>query len=312
MISVIISTLNRPEKLQNCLYSILANTFSGFEIIVIDQNRGNTTKRVVQNFLNESIRYIKIGRKGLSRARNLGIRVSKGNILAFTTDDCIVDKHWLKNIDSSFQEKESFPVVFGRVVPFRPEHHPGLISPGVSDPRRTKREILTKISYELFDFGIGNNIAVRKSTFNKIGDFKEWLGAGSVGRAGEEGELIYRVLREKKQGTRILFNPEILVYHDRWLNQREYEKQQFSYNYGTISVLEYYYFLGDKRNKKYIIRVFKDKREKRHQEIKTCIVEFHPKWLVRIAFDVTIHALYYAQGVLVARYFARLKRMQKK
>lgn len=310
MISVIICTHNRPDKLKDCLKSILVSSFSDFEIIVIDQSNGNQTKKAVSSFSNHLIEYQKMDVKGLSKGRNLGIEKSRGDIVAFTDDDCLVDIDWLKNILSNFQENKHFLVVFGKVLPHKPEEHVGLISPGVSKHHRNTREILSSISYDLFDFGIGNNMAFKRSVFEKIGEFKEWLGVGSLGCAGEEGEIIYRLLKEKIGKNKILFNPDVIVYHNRWISKNEYVKQRFAYNYGTAMVLLYYYFLGDRANKKYLIRIFKDKLKQRWQEIKFSLLGLHPILFIKITIEVFNHCIRYLRGILIALYLTKLGRIK--
>ena len=52
----------------------------------------------------------------MSRARNRGIAFSSGDIVYFTDDDCVVDKHWVQNIYQSFIDRDA-DCVFGKIVP---------------------------------------------------------------------------------------------------------------------------------------------------------------------------------------------------
>jgi glycosyltransferase involved in cell wall biosynthesis len=100
--SVIIITKNRCRSLKRALDSISLGKVLPGEIIVIDNASDDKTGEVVSNFnLNNpdlKIRYVVEKQVGFSYARNSGLQKSRGDILAFTDDDCIVDKNWLKNI----------------------------------------------------------------------------------------------------------------------------------------------------------------------------------------------------------------------
>ena len=125
MISVIISTLHRPEKLHECLKKILASDVSDFEVIVVDQSKGYSTKSVVKQLGSPKIVYSKMNTKGKSKGLNDAVKRASGEILAFTDDDCLVDKHWLNNIHRALKENKNIVGVFGQVLP-----HESLLNKG--------------------------------------------------------------------------------------------------------------------------------------------------------------------------------------
>jgi GT2 family glycosyltransferase len=63
-----------------------------------------------------------------------------------------------------------------------------------------------------WDIGSGNNFAVKRDWFNRIGGNDERLGPGSSGRGGVDMDLFYRLVRA---GARARYEPEALVYHER-------------------------------------------------------------------------------------------------
>lgn len=87
-VSVIISTHNRATLLPRALRSVLLQTFHDFELIVVDDASVDNTDEVMQEFIDERIRYIRHEmQKGGPAARNTGIRESRGTYIAFLDDD---------------------------------------------------------------------------------------------------------------------------------------------------------------------------------------------------------------------------------
>ncbi len=88
MVSVIVPTFNRPERLREALQSVLAQTYQDFEIIVV--NDGTSDIRPVLNALNAGGRITSITHdrnRGLAAARNSGLRAAKGKYVAYLDDD---------------------------------------------------------------------------------------------------------------------------------------------------------------------------------------------------------------------------------
>ena len=98
-ISVIIPTFNRSKLLNRSIRSVLNQTLQPNEIIVVDNGSTDDTRDMVsKNFTN--IRYIYHKKKGVSSARNTGIRISKSNWISFLDSD----DEWMK--DKLFLQKE--------------------------------------------------------------------------------------------------------------------------------------------------------------------------------------------------------------
>lgn len=236
MISILISTRNRPSQLKECLNSIFVNTYKNFEVLIIDQSTNSETKDIVKKFDSKKIIYEKIEEKGKAKALNKMIKTAKNEILAFTDDDCIVDKHWLEEINRSFQEQPQISGVFGNAYPYEPEKHPFEICPALF---KTNNESAfhqaSIVHYKVL--GQGNNMSLRKSVINEVGNFNEWLGTGSISRAGEEGDLIFKILLN---GHTLITNPKIIVFHNRWLTKSKESLQQSYYSRGIMAFSSYY------------------------------------------------------------------------
>lgn len=89
--------------------------------------------------------------------------------------------------------------------------------------------------------GFGNNMAVRKSVFDNLGGFRQWLGAGSVGKSAEDAEFAQRILIA---GKTILYQPDIRIYHNKWLTSAAMKYQNLSYDCGEMACYGYFWAMG--------------------------------------------------------------------
>jgi glycosyltransferase involved in cell wall biosynthesis len=92
-VSVIVPTYQRREMVGRAIASALAQTFTDFELIVVDDGSTDGTESAVQN-LDQRIRYVRQENRGVSAARNTGIRLARGPIVALLdSDDCWLPRH---------------------------------------------------------------------------------------------------------------------------------------------------------------------------------------------------------------------------
>lgn len=128
-VSVVVPTYKRPYLLDRCLAALTAQDFPAerFEIIVVDDAGGDTaTWRVVQRRRlythgRARIRYVRMReRHGPAAARNGGWRIAAAPVIAFTDDDCVPDRDWLREGLLALGDRRA--AVWGRiVVPLPPE-----------------------------------------------------------------------------------------------------------------------------------------------------------------------------------------------
>jgi glycosyltransferase involved in cell wall biosynthesis len=100
--SVVIPTFNMESFLRKSIKSVLNQNYKNFEIIVIDNFSKDNTKKLVKNFKNKKIKFFQINNGGvIGKSRNLGIKKSKGNWIAFLD----ADDMWFKNRLSVLKKK---------------------------------------------------------------------------------------------------------------------------------------------------------------------------------------------------------------
>ena len=86
LVSIIIPTYNRAKLVTEAVQSALSQTYTNFEILVIDDGSTDNTEEMLKKYDND-IKYIKTERSGPGRARNLGISRAKGEFIAFLDSD---------------------------------------------------------------------------------------------------------------------------------------------------------------------------------------------------------------------------------
>lgn len=211
-ISVIICTygIERVDDVVEAIDSVNNQNYSAHEIIVvIDKNE--ILLRKLCDTLPTNVRIVVSPEKGLSNARNIGIKNSKNEIVAFLDDDAIADSNWLSTIVKDFDDP-NVVVVGGKIEPLwtngRPKWFPeeldwivGCIYKGHPEERCFVRNV------------IGCNMAFRKDVFQKAGYFSNYIGRhGTKLLACEEMELCVRI-SEILPNSKILYEPTARVFH---------------------------------------------------------------------------------------------------
>lgn len=108
MFSVIIPTANEEKHIGNILQSLKNQTFKDFEIIIIDADSKDNTKKEAYKFKKyfKKFRFIIEKRKGISLARNVGAKASKGDVFVFLDSDGIVEKDFLKEAAEQIKRRK--------------------------------------------------------------------------------------------------------------------------------------------------------------------------------------------------------------
>lgn len=305
-ISVVIPTKNRPEKIGSCINSIVKNTINSNEILIIDQSHTSQTQFIIKRFADPKVRYFHFPKGGKASALNYGISRAKGNIICFTDDDCLVDKNWLKNILLSFEKNPSCKGVFGRVLPYQSSKRRknGLLCPCTFN--KTKQKLIVHPTYHAEAVGYGNNMAYQREIFNQIGFFKTWLGPNSIGSNAEDAEFALRTLL---LGYQILYSPNVIVWHNKWLSKHQMNQQRLSYIRGENAVYGYYALKGYSFAKKIILKNIKQSYYDFKRQVGT-ILKYRriSKEIIITLFYIYLCAIEKGKGLTVAFFFFGIKR----
>jgi glycosyltransferase involved in cell wall biosynthesis len=208
-IAVCVPTVDRPASLARCLDGLLAGHRLPAEIVIVDQGGGDVPARIAERAAGAGVRFVRVVRapRGLSVARNAGLAAASQPIVAFTDDDCVPEPGWLAAIEAGFAAPR-VAAVTGRILPLGPPQ-PG--TRAVSS-RTDVRAATYRRPALPWRAGSGGNFAVRRELLLRLGGFDERLGAGAAGLAGEDMEVIHRLLRAR---ATLRYEPAAVVRHER-------------------------------------------------------------------------------------------------
>ena len=198
-VSIIVPTYNRAKTLGRAIESILKQTYTDYEIIIVDDASTDNTREVVEQIEDERIRYIRLEQnQGAGHARNEGIRMSRYDYIAFLDSD----DEWMPaklelQMKKMTEAAEDVGLVYCRM---RTEEQDTIWPPYEwADAVTLAGDLFPTL---LWTSLIGTPaILVRKKCFESVGMFKETL------QCIEDWELVLRIARE----WRIEFVDEILV-----------------------------------------------------------------------------------------------------
>ncbi len=168
MISVIIPSLNEEKYIGACIKSLKDQTIkTPYEIIVVDNNSTDNTKKIAQDM---GATVIEEPTRGLARAKNTGARNAKGNILCFIDADCIVPNNHLEKIESLFSRFPRIDALGGVYI----YHDGGIFIRFVTDTLRYFYfyHKLVKLLTGIPSMS-GGNTTVKKQVFEGVGGFNE-------------------------------------------------------------------------------------------------------------------------------------------
>ncbi len=112
-----ICTFNRAESLKECLESLTKQSFTDFEVIIVDANSTDQTPQVIDNYSQKlKIKKVIETGKGLAKARDLGWKNSQGEFVSWIDDDVVVSEDWAKTIVKILSENKDIAGVSGPTI----------------------------------------------------------------------------------------------------------------------------------------------------------------------------------------------------
>jgi GT2 family glycosyltransferase len=219
-ITVVICTRNRMTLLREALESVLACDYPHFEIIVVDNaSDDDATVQYVCGLSDPRVRVLVEPTPGLSVARNAGILAARGEVVAFTDDDVVVDGMWLRWFAEAIRTESAVGCVTG-LVPSGELRTPTqwIFEKQVHWSHLTRERFhiaAPPAGNRLFPFqvglyGAGASFAMPRSVLLQMGGFDEGLGIGSPTGGGEDIDMFVRVLIT---GRPLVYEPAAVVWH---------------------------------------------------------------------------------------------------
>lgn len=201
IVSILLPTLGeRVEELKRLFDSLENQTNKSFELIIVTQLNHEKVESMLYNYT-FVYKQIKIDRKGLSHARNIGMKYVKGNILSLSDDDAWYPENAIEKIINYSKKIKEEVLCFQIYDPLSKSlyknysKHKQIVK---------KREILRKSSIEIC-------INLDKVCLNQV-SFNENFGLGTLNNSGEENLLLYNLFL---LGKKIVFINETVIFHQK-------------------------------------------------------------------------------------------------
>jgi GT2 family glycosyltransferase len=220
--SIIIATYNRPRELCGCLETLKLLDYprDRFEIIVVDDGSHVPLEALLKPFHQHiQIKLIRQANAGCGAARNAGARHACGKYLAFTDDDCAHSPDWLKTLAALFAQKQD-AMIGGRTINLLNDNPYAAASQLIMDYLLNHYNARPERACYL------NSIAVPAEAFNALGGFD-----ASFFMSAEDRDFCDRWL---SAGNRIIYAPEMLIFHAHHLTLRSFYRQHFNYGRGAF------------------------------------------------------------------------------
>jgi GT2 family glycosyltransferase len=167
-VTVIVPTYNRAEFLKEAIRSVLAQTFTDFELIVVDDGSTDHTKEVVREF--PQIRYHPCPKnEGVSKARNLGIGLAQGHYICFLDSDDLWVENKLETQVAWMESQTDCQVCYTDEI---------WIRKGVRvNPMNKHRKVTGEIFSQCLPLCVvsPSSVLMRASLFSEVGMFDETL-----------------------------------------------------------------------------------------------------------------------------------------
>jgi glycosyltransferase involved in cell wall biosynthesis len=192
-VSVIVPAMNARQTLPRTLEALAAqNLDAGYEVIVVDDGSDDDTAEIAARAPGP-VSVITKARGGPGSARNRGVEVAQADLFAFTDADCFPAADWLREGLAAIERTD---LVQGAVCP---------------DPLARRRPFDRSL-WVTFDAGLYQtaNLFVRRSVFERVGGFEDWLRPDSASHFGEDVVFAWRA---RRTGAKAAFCERALVHH---------------------------------------------------------------------------------------------------
>jgi mycofactocin glycosyltransferase len=218
MVSIIVPVYNRSMEISECLESLLYLNYpkDRREIIVVDDGSTDDTCEVISHY---PVRLLaQKDNRGQSAARNLGVKNSQGEIIAFIDSDCVAGSEWLNELVPYFQDRR-IALVGGYVDSYYQKTWLDRYEAAASPLNMGNNLLIGEVSD--LDFYVPTcNVLVRKQAYLQSGGLDESR------RFGEDVDLCWKM---RKHGYRQLYVPAGAVRHKHRCTLLSSGKQRFYY-----------------------------------------------------------------------------------
>ena len=235
-ISVIIPIYNVEKYLKRCIESIIKQTYSNLEIILVDDGSPDGCAKICDEYKNKDERIVVIHKKngGLSDARNAGLKVATGEIISYIDSDDYVDLDMYEKMTKAMEEKNADIVVCGTNIDYEDGHTK--VKCEKEEKSFNREEALIELnSFKSFDMAVWNKL-YKREVVDKI-EFP-------VGKKSEDYFVMYQYFARAKK---------VVI-----INQAKYHYFQRSNSISRGKNVTHDYIEGSKSQKEFFKKNFPD------------------------------------------------------
>jgi glycosyltransferase involved in cell wall biosynthesis len=228
--SVIIPLYNRPQEIDELLHTLTLQTYTQFEVLVIEDGSKNDARKIVESYKDRlDVTYFFKENEGQGFTRNFGFQRAKGDYFVIFDSDCLIPKKYLETVKNFLYEHKldayggpdaahsSFTSV-QKAISY------SMTSPFTTGGIRGNKKHLGQFHPRSFNMGISREV------WEKVGGFV-------LTRLGEDIEYSIRI---QSNGFKIGLIPGAVVYHKRRTNFVQFYKQLHFFGRARINIYKHY------------------------------------------------------------------------
>ncbi|BBY17244.1 glycosyltransferase family 2 protein [Mycolicibacterium litorale] len=204
LISLVCSTIGRPEALRRLLASVAASALADrVEFVLVDQSAAQSCAAVLADFALPGPHRVTTSGLGVSTGRNAGTPLAQGRIVAYPDDNCWYPPEIFRAVIETLDRRTELSGVTGMQV----------TEAGAPSMLRWLPEPATVTRRNFLRTSVSSTIFLRRDALPSSTPFDEGVGVGSPGRrgAGEESDLLLRLIAS---GHTVEYRPEIKVFQE--------------------------------------------------------------------------------------------------
>ncbi|ERT06165.1 glycosyl transferase 2 family protein [Lyngbya aestuarii BL J] len=201
-VSVVVPIYNGEADLPDLIQCLRSQTYrpDQVEYLLVDNNSRDRTAEMLQAFATDTIRPLWENHIQSSyAARNQGIRIAQGEIVAFTDADCRPEPQWLEKLVKPFEDA-TIGIVVGEIV--------ALPGQTLLEKHADRQDTLSQkhtITHKFFPYGQTANLAIRRPIFEQVGLFRPYLTTGG------DADICWRIQQQTEY--QVYFAQDAIIKH---------------------------------------------------------------------------------------------------
>lgn len=224
--SIIIPLYNRPQEIDQLLHTLTQQTYSKFEVLVIEDGSSDDAKEIIESYHSQlDIHYHVKKNEGQGFARNYGFAKAKGDYFIVFDSDCLIPRTYLQKVNTYLNHH--YLDVYGgpdaaheSFTPIQKAISYAMTSPLTTGGIRGNKRHVGRFNPRSFNLGLSRTV------WDKTGGFI----------STNLGEDIEFSLRAHAMGFKIGLILDALVYHKRRVNFKQFYKQVHFFGRARVKI----------------------------------------------------------------------------